>query len=121
MFMSQYHEPVELLDEKAMDIVRALNSLKEEVEAVDWYNQRVVATNDEELKAIMAHNRDEEIEHVCMTLEWLRRNMPVWDEELRTYLFTEGPIASIEEIAMGKETDNKDVEGKTGLNVGDLK
>ena len=56
-----------------------------------------------------------------MTLEWLRRNMPVWDEELRTYLFTEGPIASIEEIAMGKETDNKDVEGKTGLNVGDLK
>lgn len=119
--MSQYHEPVELLDEKAMDIVRALNSLKEEVEAVDWYNQRVVSTNDEELKAIMAHNRDEEIEHVCMTLEWLRRNMPVWDEELRTYLFTEGPIVSIEERAMDKDIDGEDVEDKTRLNVGDLK
>ncbi|CCQ95866.1 conserved hypothetical protein [[Clostridium] ultunense Esp] len=119
--MSQYHEPVELLDEKAKDIVRALNSLKEEVEAVDWYNQRVVASNDEELKAIMAHNRDEEIEHVCMTLEWLRRNMPVWDQELRTYLFTEGPIAGIEEKAMGRETEEEEMEGKSGLNVGDLK
>ncbi|HSH37118.1 ferritin-like domain-containing protein [Schnuerera sp.] len=118
--MSQYHEPVELLDEKAKDIVRALNSLKEEVEAVDWYNQRVVASNDEELKAIMAHNRDEEIEHVCMTLEWLRRNMPVWDEELKTYLFTEGPIAGIEETAMGKDSE-EDTEEKSGLNVGDLK
>ncbi len=119
--MSQYHEPVELLDEKAMDIVRALNSLKEEVEAIDWYNQRVVATNDEELKAIMAHNRDEEIEHACMTLEWLRRNMPVWDDELRTYLFTEGPITSIEEEAMGEDTESENIESKSRLNVGDLK
>ncbi|NLY66746.1 MAG: hypothetical protein GX069_04235 [Tissierellia bacterium] len=117
--MNQYHEPVEYLDEKAKDIVRALNSLKEEIEAVDWYNQRVVATQDEELKAIMAHNRDEEIEHACMTLEWLRRNMPVWDEQLRTYLFTEGPITELEDEAMGRE------EGSTGreegLNIGDLK
>ena len=67
--MTQYHEPVEKLDEKSQDIVRALNSLKEEVEAVDWYNQRVIASNDPELKAIMAHNRDEEIEHAVMTLE----------------------------------------------------
>ena len=118
--MSQYHEPVELLDEKAKDIVRALNSLKEEVEAVDWYNQRVVASNDEELKAIMAHNRDEEIEHVCMTLEWLRRNMPVWDEELRTYLFTEGPIAGIEETQWERIMKRK-LKRKSGLNVGDLK
>lgn len=119
--MTQYHEPTELLNEKAMDIVRALNSLREEVEAVDWYNQRVVASKDEELKAIMAHNRDEEIEHVCMTLEWLRRNMPVWDEELRTYLFTEGPIVELEEAAMGKDgSDNTGNQG-TGLNVGDLK
>lgn len=115
--MSQYHEPVEYLDEKAKDIVRALNSLKEEIEAVDWYNQRYVASKDEELRAIMAHNRDEEIEHACMTLEWLRRNMPVWDEQLRTYLFTEGPITKIEEEAMDGETNGK----KGGLNVGDLK
>lgn len=115
--MNQYHEPVEYLDEKAKDIVRALNSLKEEIEAVDWYNQRVVATQDEELKAIMAHNRDEEIEHACMTLEWLRRNMPVWDEQLRTYLFTEGPITELEEAAMEGEASSD----KGGLSVGDLK
>ena len=69
--MSNYHEPVELLNEKTRNITRAINSLKEELEAVDWYNQRVEASSDEELKAIMAHNRDEEIEHACMTLEWL--------------------------------------------------
>jgi ferritin-like protein len=115
--MTQYHEPVDYLDENAKNIVRALNSLKEEIEAVDWYHQRYVASKDEELKQIMAHNRDEEIEHACMTLEWLRRNMPAWDEQLRTYLFTEGPITEIEEDAMeGESNDNKG-----GLNVGDLK
>ncbi len=113
--MSQYHEPVEYLDEKAKDIVRALNSLKEEIEAVDWYNQRVVATKDEELKAIMAHNRDEEIEHACMTLEWLRRNMPGWDEQLRTYLFTEGPVTEVEEASTGVS------ENSSSLSIGDLK
>ena len=119
--MSQYHEPVELLDEKARDITRALLSLKEEVEAVDWYNQRVNASHDEELKAIMAHNRDEEIEHVCMTLEWLRRNMAGWDEELRTYLFTEGPITELEEAAMsgGQEEGSSNPTG--GLGIGNLK
>ena len=117
--MSQYHEPVEELDAKARDIVRALTSLKEEVEAVDWYNQRVVASADEELKAIMAHNRDEEIEHVCMTLEWLRRNMDVWDEELSTYLFKEGKITELEEAAMSGE-DGEETK-KKGLNIGDLK
>jgi uncharacterized protein len=113
--MSQYHEPVEKLDEKALDISRALNSLKEEVEAVDWYNQRVVASKDPELKAIMAHNRDEEIEHACMTLEWLRRNMDAWDEELKTYLFKEGNITELE----GEATEG--TTNKKGLNIGDLK
>lgn len=115
--MTQYHEPVEYLDEKAKNIVRALNSLKEEIEAVDWYNQRVQATDDEELKQIMAHNRDEEIEHACMTLEWLRRNMDGWDEQLRTYLFTEGPITEVEEKAM----EGDSTERKSRLNIGDLK
>lgn len=113
---SGYHEPVEYLDEKAKNITRALSSLKEEVEAVDWYNQRVVSSNDEELKQIMAHNRDEEIEHACMTLEWLRRNMAGWDEELRTYLFTEGSILEAEENAE-QNTDNPE----KGLNIGNLK
>lgn len=115
--MTQYHEPVEFLDEDSLNISRALNSLKEEIEAVDWYNQRVVATKDEELKKIMAHNRDEEIEHACMTLEWLRRNMGAWDEELKTYLFKSGSITELEEGAMGEEETNKG----TSLNIGDLK
>lgn len=115
--MSQYHEPVELLDEKARDISRALNSLKEEIEAVDWYNQRVMASKDEALKAIMAHNRDEEIEHAVMSIEWLRRNMDKWDEELRTYLFTEGDITELEEAAEGGQGD----ADNSVLNIGNLK
>lgn len=114
--MTQYHEPIEKLDEKALNISRALNSLKEEIEAVDWYNQRVVASKDPELKAIMAHNRDEEIEHAVMSIEWLRRNMDKWDEELRTYLFTEGPITELEGAAA---SENNGAE--PGLNIGDLK
>jgi len=113
--MTQYHEPVEKLDEKTENISRAINSLKEEIEAVDWYNQRVAASENEELKEIMAHNRDEEIEHAAMLIEWLRRNMDGWDHELRTYLFKEGPIAH-----HGEEGHEGEIESK-GLNIGDLK
>ena len=116
--MSNYHEPLELLNEKTRNITRAINSLKEELEAVDWYNQRVEASSDEELKAIRAHNRDEEIEHACMTLEWLRRNMDGWDEELKTYLFTSGPITSIE----GQEQASYAPSNSgNGLNIGKMK
>lgn len=99
--MSDYHEPVEELDEQTRNISRAINSLKEELEAVDWYNQRAATTKDEALKKIMEHNRDEEIEHACMCLEWLRRNMGVWDEELRTFLFTSSDMTALEEGAVG--------------------
>ena len=87
--MPDYHEPFNELSEDARNYTRALNSLKEEIEAVDWYNQRVDVTKDKELAKIMAHNRDEEIEHACMTLEWLRKNMPKWDDMMKTYLFTD--------------------------------
>jgi hypothetical protein len=90
--MTDYHEPWEALPEEARNAHRALTSLKEEIEAVDWYHQRVVLCQDASLRDVLAHNRDEEIEHACMTLEWLRRNMPGWDEQLRAYLFREGPI-----------------------------
>ena len=116
--MSNYHEPVELLNEKTRNFTRAINSLKEELEAVDWYNQRVEASSDEELKAIMAHNRDEEIEHACMTLEWLRRNMDGWDEELKTYLFTSGPITSIEGQEQASDAPSN---SGNGLNIGKMK
>ncbi len=88
-----YHEPVDKLSAATMDFHRAVVSLIEELEAVDWYNQRVDACTDPELRAILAHNRDEEIEHASMTLEWIRRRNPVFDRELRETLFKDGPIA----------------------------
>ena len=94
-----YHEPIELLDDDVMDRHRAIRSIMEEFEAVDWYDQRVKATKDPELAAILAHNRDEEKEHAAMTLEWLRRRDAKLDEHLRTYLFTEGDLLEIEDEA----------------------
>src|SRR5205807_5684649 len=79
-----------------IDRHRAITSLQEELEAVDWYDQRVTATNDESLAAVLAHNRDEEKEHAAMTLEWLRRRDPAFDLVLRTYLFTEAPVVEVE-------------------------
>jgi ferritin-like protein len=88
-----YHEPLDKLSPETMDMHRAIVSLMEELEAVDWYNQRVDACSDPELKAILAHNRDEEKEHAAMTLEWIRRRDPKFDHELKDNLFKEGPIA----------------------------
>jgi|SRR5580692_6686124 ferritin-like protein len=90
------HEPAELLGEAVIDRHRAFTSLIEELEAVDWYDQRVKATNDSSLADILAHNRDEEKEHASMTLEWLRRRDPVLDRHLRTYLFTTEPVTEEE-------------------------
>lgn len=90
------HEPAELLDEATIDRHRAMTSLVEELEAADWYDQRVKATKDPSLAAILAHNRDEEKEHASMTLEWLRRHDEALDRHLRTYLFTSDPITEIE-------------------------
>jgi ferritin-like protein len=114
--MSNYHEPAEELSQEARNFSRALNSLKEEIEAVDWYHQRVDVTEDESLKKILAHNRDEEIEHACMAIEWLRRNMPGWDEQLSTYLFTEGDITELEEEEEGEESGSSD-----SLGIGKIK
>lgn len=91
------HESPDVLKPATIDRHRATVSLMEELEAVDWYDQRVDATKDEELRSILAHNRDEEMEHAAMVLEWLRRHNPKLDEHLRTYLFSEGPILEIEE------------------------
>jgi hypothetical protein len=88
-----YHESIDELSEETRDMHRAIVSLMEELEAVDWYNQRVDACKDQELKAILAHNRDEEKEHAAMVLEWIRRRDPKFDDELKDYLFTDKPIA----------------------------
>lgn len=73
-----YHEPIDELSDETRDMHRAITSLMEELEAVDWYNQRVGACKDAALKAILAHNRDEEKEHAAMVLEWIRRKDPAF-------------------------------------------
>jgi ferritin-like protein len=88
-----YHEPVTELSDETRDMHRAIVSLMEELEAVDWYNQRVDACKDPELTAILRHNRDEEKEHAAMVLEWIRRKDPTFSRHLKDYLFTEKPIA----------------------------
>lgn len=116
--MTDYHEPYEHLDDKARDTHRALASVIEEIEAVDWYSQRVALCKDPSLAKVLAHNRDEEIEHACMTLEWLRRNMPGWDEQMRTYLFSEpADITEVEEAA--EEVGSGKIPGSLG--IGSLK
>jgi ferritin-like protein len=113
--MSEYHEPDAELSQEVRDVHRALTSLKEEIEAVDWYNQRWAASKNESLRAVLAHNRDEEIEHACMAIEWLRRNVPKWDENLRTYLFTTAPITEVEDAATAAEVEG---ESKTAAGAG---
>lgn len=88
-----YHEPIQELSDTTRDMHRAIVSLMEELEAVDWYNQRVDACKDAELKRILEHNRDEEKEHAAMVLEWIRRQDPTFDGHLRDFLFTDKPIA----------------------------
>ncbi|MCM3885786.1 ferritin-like domain-containing protein [Frankia sp. R82] len=91
------HEQPDRLSPQTIDRHRAIVSLMEELEAVDWYDQRYDASTDPELAQVLAHNRDEEKEHAAMTLEWLRRHDPVLDTQLRTYLFTTGPVTEVEE------------------------
>ena len=119
------HEARETMSEEVVDGHRAIRSLMEELEAVDWYAQRVDATSDQDLKEILAHNRDEEKEHAAMVLEWLRRRDPVLDRHLRQYLFTEGSILEIEEaLDAAEEPEAPDVRGRgtaSGLGIGSLR
>jgi ferritin-like protein len=87
-----YHEPIEELSDATRDMHRAIVSLMEELEAVDWYSQRAEACKDAELRRILEHNRDEEKEHAAMVLEWIRRRDPRFSKELKEYLFTSKPI-----------------------------
>ena len=95
--MQNYHEPTSELSDETRDYIRALASLREEIEAIDWYQQRLCVTKDQQLKKILKHNRDEEIEHACMALEWLRRNMEGWEKQMKMYLFTEVDVTKIED------------------------
>jgi ferritin-like protein len=95
--VTEYHEPLELLRAETREMHRALRSLIEELEAIDWYAQRIDAGDDPELAAVLAHNRDEEKEHACMVLEWIRRHDARFDQLLRRFLFRSGAIAAEDE------------------------
>jgi ferritin-like protein len=97
-----YHEPIERIPARTQELHRGIVSLIEELEAIDWYQQRADACTDDELRGVLLHHRDEEIEHAMMNLEWLRRNSPEIDARARTYLFSEGPILEVEARAEGK-------------------
>ena len=99
MASDAYHEPLELLTEATRDMHRAVVSLAEELEAIDWYQQRADACSDPPLKDVLLHNKDEEIEHATMLMEWIRRHDGHFDAMMRTYLFTEQPITTIEKGA----------------------
>lgn len=109
------HEAAELLDEATIDRHRAFTSLIEELQAIDWYDQRVHATRDAEVASILAHNRDDEKEHAAMALEWIRRQDPVLDAQLRLYLFSSGPIVSVEDAGGGGEATAPPSSGDLGI------
>ena len=123
MASESLHESAKQLRPETIDRHRAVSSLMEELEAVDWYDQRIDAATDDELKQILAHNRDEEKEHAAMVLEWLRRKDPKLDEHLRTYLFTKSSVLEIEDAAEhgGGAEDAGGASTDGCLNIGSLR
>ena len=113
------HEDARALGPEIIDKHRAITSLMEELEAVDWYNQRIAASSDDELKAILRHNRDEEKEHAAMVLEWLRRHDRVLDANLRKYLFSDQPLSAL--VAGEKTEPLAPVAPEGHLGIGDLR
>lgn len=113
------HESEDRLPPDVVDRHRAIVSLMEELEAVDWYDQRAAVATDPQLREILAHNRDEEKEHAMMVLEWLRRNDAKLNEMIETYVGTTGSIIGAEEEATGKNGDG-DGPAAAGSNAGSL-
>ena len=126
MSSENLHAPRERLKRETLTLHHAIVSIKEELDAVDWYRQRADDCEDEALREILLHNMREEVEHACMVLEWLRRNDPNWDRYLRTYLFTETPVTEIEDEkeraeALGGDGGGKRVGGdRDGFTIGPM-
>ena len=129
MSSDSYHEPLELLSEDTKNTHRAIVSLMEELEAIDWYQQRAEACSDPELSAVLTHNKNEEVEHAMMTLEWLRRKHSVFANNIGTYLNSSGPILEVEKKSEGKGGASSSSEGASSssyntsesLGIGSLK
>ena len=122
-FMSSenYHEPSELLSEETRNLHRAVVSLKEELEAVDWYQQRADACSDGELRAVLVHNKNEEIEHAMMILEWLRRHSSAFAANIETYLDSSGPITEVESKVTAGSGEKSERAASASLGIGTLK
>ena len=114
------HEPFDSLSDETRNLHRGVVSLIEELEAIDWYQQRAEACTDEALKRVLMHNRNEEIEHAMMNLEWIRRHEPVFERNMRTYLFAEGPITEIEADKKGADAEEAG-GGPSSLGIGSLR
>jgi len=119
MSSDSYHEPLELISEETRNLHRAIVSLMEELEAVDWYQQRAGACSDPELRAVLTHNKNEEIEHAMMVLEWLRRNHPVFAANIATYLDSTGAITEVEKRQV--QGGGSRTEASSSLGIGSLK
>jgi len=113
-----YHESLDLLTEQTRNMHRAIVSLMEELEAIDWYQQRADACSDPHLQTVLVHNKNEEIEHASMVLEWIRRHNDHFNEMMRKYLFTEQPITGIEK---GAETNGPAGSVIETLGIGGMK
>lgn len=101
MSSEDLHVPREILSQEGRLLHYAITSLKEELDAVDWYRQRADDSEDKQLKEVLLHNMREEMEHAAMLIEWLRRRNADFAGHIKTYLFTEGPIVGIERAAEG--------------------
>jgi ferritin-like protein len=125
MSSETYHEPIELLSEETRNMHRAIVSLKEELEAVDWYQQRAEACSDQELRAVLVHNKNEEIEHAMMNLEWIRRHSEVFDTNVKKYINAKGPILAVEMQPSAGESGasgaSQASSGSSSLGIGSLK
>ena len=115
-----FHEPLEMLQQKTREMHRAVVSVVEELQAIDWYAQRVDATKDPELRAILEHNSNEEREHATMLLEWIRRHDPVFERHLRNHLFREGAIVTPEQAAEARGLEGEG-NGRPAASIGSLK
>jgi uncharacterized protein len=125
MSSENLHEPADLLSDETKNLHRALVSLREELEAIDWYQQRAEACTDPELAAVLVHNKNEEVEHAMMTLEWLRRKSPVFGTHIATYLNSTGPITEVEKQAVagngGAAVASTSDASSVSLGIGSLK
>lgn len=121
MALENLHEPVQNLPPEILEERRAISSLMEELEAAHWYGERASGAVDPELKSILEHNRNEELEHAAMLIEWLRRRIPAFNDELQTYLNTTAPITEIEDEAETGAEGNSRSPLEASLNIGSMK